>query len=195
MKHVLVAYATRMGSTAEIAQAIGHELTRRGLSVTVSACTDAGRADRFDAVIVGSAVYIGHWDGEAVDYLKSEDAALSTRPTWLFQSGPCGEGARDEQIAVPHTVLKAARRLGVEAPVTFGGRLQKSTSTGPISRWLATGALAGDFRDWDRIRAWASDKADQLLKPPSGASPELSAALGDGPDPVIDRVLLSGEST
>ncbi len=179
MKKVLVAYATRMGSTAEIAQAIGDELSQYGLRVTVSACADAGGVEQFDAVIVGSGLYIGRWDAAAVDFLDAQAAGLASRPTWLFQSGPCGDGAQDAKTPTPHKILKRTRRLGIDAPVTFGGRLQKSTSTGPVSRWLATGALAGDFRNWDDIRAWAADKADQLFRTPSGASQELSAALGD----------------
>ncbi len=177
MKHVLVAYATRMGSTAEIAEAIGNEFTRQGLRATVCPCADAGSVLPFDAVVIGSGLYIGRWDADAVAYLDAQAAGLSSRPTWLFQSGPCGEGAQHEQIAVPHKVLKRARRLGIDPPVTFGGRLERSSSTGPISRWMATGALAGDFRDWDRIRAWAAEKAQQLQSPEE--SPELTAALGD----------------
>ena len=53
--------------------------------------------------------------------------------------------------------------LGLPAPVTFGGRLDLEHATGPVSRWMgAEGPLAGDFRDWDRIRAWATDIAGQL---------------------------------
>ena len=52
---------------------------------------------------------------------------------------------------------------GLAAPVTFGGRLDKAHAIGPVSRWMAAdGSLSGDFRDWDRIRAWASDIARQL---------------------------------
>jgi menaquinone-dependent protoporphyrinogen oxidase len=51
----------------------------------------------------------------------------------------------------------------LRAPVTFGGRLDTEHATGPLSRWMgAEGPLSGDFRDWDRIRAWASDIAQQL---------------------------------
>jgi hypothetical protein len=32
----------------------------------------------------------------------------------------------------------------------------------------ADGALSGDFRDWDRIRAWASDIAHQLDQTTAG---------------------------
>lgn len=179
MLEVLVAYATRMGSTAEIARAIGDELSHHGLHVTVSTCAEAGSVEPYDAVIVGSGLYIGRWDAAATGYLDAQSDGLAVRPTWLFQSGPCGEGAHEAKTATPHKVLRLTRRLGIEAPVTFGGRLQTSTSIGPVSRWLATGALAGDFRDWDVIRAWAADKADQLTQAPSGASPELSAAIGD----------------
>lgn len=178
MVRILVAYATRMGSTAEIAQTIGRELAQHGLQVTVSPCAEAGSVGAYDAVFLGTGVYLGRWDPEAVAYLDAQAADLTKRPTWLFQSGPVGEGAEDEQIPTPHKVLKRIRRLGIERPVTFGGRLDRSTATDPLAHWLTTGALAGDYRDWDRIRTWAAGKADELLQPPTGASSELSAARG-----------------
>ena len=54
-------------------------------------------------------------------------------------------------------------RFELSPPVTFGGRLDVEHAVGPLSRWMgAKGPLSGDFRDWDRIRAWATDIADQL---------------------------------
>ena len=155
-------YATRMGSTAEIALVIGEVLTRAGMVVTVCPCHEARDAADYDAVIIGSAVYLRRWDDDAVDYLKRPSTSLAQRPTWLFQSGPCGEGAQNESIETPRKVAKVIQSHGLQPPVTFGGRLIRSEATGPISRWMATGSLAGDFRDWARIRAWAGERADDL---------------------------------
>ena len=65
-------YATRMGSTAEIALVIGEVLTRAGMVVTVCPCHEARDAADYDAVIIGSAVYLRRWDDDAVDYLKRQ---------------------------------------------------------------------------------------------------------------------------
>lgn len=162
MKSVLIAFASRMGSTAEIAEAIGRVLEESGLDVTVSPCSHADTAAKFDAAFIGSALYLRRWEKDAVNYLEQQAVALAARPTWLFQSGPCGEGSEHEEAETPRRVLRLAERLGIDPPVTFGGRLDRSNATGPISRWMATGALAGDYRDWEQIRSWAADRAAQL---------------------------------
>ena len=72
MTLILVTYATRMGSTAEIALVIGEVLTRAGMVVTVCPCHEARDAADYDAVIIGSAVYLRRWDDDAVDYLKRQ---------------------------------------------------------------------------------------------------------------------------
>jgi menaquinone-dependent protoporphyrinogen oxidase len=153
---ILVAYASRMGSTAEIAGRIADQLRAAGHVAETSPCTEAPGADRYDAVILGSALYVGRWDATATRYLKAQAVALAQRPTWLFQSGPCGPGAAVVRVATPRAVRRLAARIGLAAPATFGGRLDRSLATTRICRWMATGAYAGDFRDWDTIQTWTA---------------------------------------
>ena len=86
MKTVLVVYASRMGSTGEIAAAVGRQLAGRGYDVEVHAAATARDARLYDAVIVGSAVYMGRWDRTALRYLQAQAPDLAERPAWLFQS-------------------------------------------------------------------------------------------------------------
>lgn len=166
-QRVLVAHAGRMGSTREIAEAIGAELSAVGLDVTVSACSDATRADDYDAVVLGSAIYARRWEASARRYLRRHRVALVQRPVWLFHSGPCGPGAQSEQIAPTRSIARMAEHMGAEPPQTFGGRLDSAHATGPLSRWMAArGPLSGDFRDWDLIRAWARRVAADLTATP-----------------------------
>jgi menaquinone-dependent protoporphyrinogen oxidase len=160
---VLVTYASRMGSTQEIAEAIGRELETSGIQVTVAACSDNVSPKEFDGVIIGSAIYLRRWVKVATKYLKRHRHSLDRHRTWLFHSGPCGEGAREEQVRAPKAVMRLIISIGLSAPVTFGGRLDQAHAIGSVSRWMAAeGPLSGDFRDWDRIRAWASGIARQL---------------------------------
>lgn len=101
---VLVGYATRMGSTAEIAEAIGEELRAQGHIVLVSNCQTAPPPTEFDAVILGSPIYLRGWDKSVVSYLRTHVRDLAERPTWLFHSGPCGPGAETEQVDPPRQV-------------------------------------------------------------------------------------------
>jgi menaquinone-dependent protoporphyrinogen oxidase len=88
---VLVSAASRHGATAEIAQAIGQALSEQGLTVAVIPPGDVGSLDGYDAVIIGSAVYMGHWLDPAKELVNRFPDALTGRPVWLFSSGPVGE--------------------------------------------------------------------------------------------------------
>jgi menaquinone-dependent protoporphyrinogen oxidase len=166
---VLVAYASKMGSTKEIAEVIGQELEAFGLHVVVATCADNPDPADFDGVIIGSAIYTRRWLKAGTRYLKRHAAQLDPYRTWLFHSGPCGEGARDEQAPTPKAVARVIGPVGLPAPVTFGGRLDAEHATGRLSRWMAAeGPLSGDFRDWTRIRAWASDIAHQVDQTTAG---------------------------
>ena len=134
---VLVTYASKMGSTQEIAEAIGRELENFGMQVTVAPCAENVSPTEFDGVIIGSAIYTRRWVKAATKYLKRHRHSLDRHRTWLFHSGPCGEGAG------------AASRVRRDLLLHYAAM-------------AADGPLAGDFRDWDRIRAWASDIARQL---------------------------------
>jgi menaquinone-dependent protoporphyrinogen oxidase len=162
-RRVLVAYASRMGSTKEIAEAIGAELSTSDFDVDVLPCSSDPKPDGYDAVIIGSAIYIRRWDKPATSYLKRYAPVLAKRPTWLFQSGPCGPGAESEQLDPPKTVARQMRKHGLPRPRTFGGRLDVEHAIGPVSRWMGEkGPLSGDFRDWKLIRSWAHEIAKEL---------------------------------
>jgi flavorubredoxin len=90
VKNVLVAYASRMGSTREIAATIGEELSGRGFRVDLRAASSARDAFEYDAVVLGSGLYLGRWDKSAVGYLKASafspgrtpDVVVPERPVW-----------------------------------------------------------------------------------------------------------------
>jgi menaquinone-dependent protoporphyrinogen oxidase len=152
-----------MGSTREIAEAIGEQLSSRGFEVAVTAAADSAHARSFDAVVLGSAVYMGRWDSDAVDYLRRQSEDLIDRPTWLFQSGPTGPAKENSRSHTPRAVRRLCRRIGFAEPMTFAGNLDHARARGWLARWVSNGDLAGDFRDWDQIRAWAEAIADQLV--------------------------------
>ena len=113
---ILVAYASRMGSTAEIAERMADQLSEAGHDVDVSQCVDAPDALGYEAVIIGSALYIGRWEPSALRYLRAKALQLGQRPTWLFQSGPCGEGSELEHVETPGAVRRLSHRIGAGTP-------------------------------------------------------------------------------
>jgi menaquinone-dependent protoporphyrinogen oxidase len=154
MSRVLVAYASKMGATREIASVIGTELQAAGHRVDIRAADQVGDVYSYNTVVLGSAIYLGRWRREAVDLLRRHAEAMAHKRVWLFHSGPCG-GRADLQVPPPRDVRRLARLAGAAPPVTFGGRLDPVAARGFFVRHLASGLQAGDYRDWDRIRDWA----------------------------------------
>src|SRR5688572_14150464 len=92
----LVAYASKHGSTTEIAEVIGKELRKRGYQVEVKPADEVGDPAWYDGFVIGSALYAGGWLKPAAQFLRANQALLATRPVWLFSSGPTGEGDPNE---------------------------------------------------------------------------------------------------
>jgi menaquinone-dependent protoporphyrinogen oxidase len=157
MTAVLVVFAGKSGGTREIAEVIAAELRAQELRVDVRDAADVAGVTEYAAVVVGSALYYSRWRPEAVRLLERHVADLRERPVWLFHSGPCGPGAALVRVSLPAKVALLAAQIDAERTATFGGRLDPARAHGLVARLMASGQRAGDFRDWDRIRAWARD--------------------------------------
>ena len=170
---VLVSAATKHGATSGISEAIAAVLTDRGFETTVVPPQEVVDVAEYDAVILGSAVYVGYWLEPATALVDRAHGALAARPVWVFSSGPVGDPARklvasmgQDPIELPE-VLAATR---AREHRMFAGRLDKANLSLPqrAAVTLVRG-LEGDFRDWADVRAWADGIADTLhaaAKPP-----------------------------
>lgn len=163
---VLVAYASKRGSTEEIAQAISETLRESGLSVD---CTDAGEVKGlmpYDAVVLGSAVYMKRWRGDAKHFLGKHAKELGERPFWVFSSGPVGapdDEATPSDWLEPPKIIKKVEELGAREHVVFGGRMPSEARLPGMRAWIdGTPPEYRDRRDWDEIRTWAAGIASEL---------------------------------
>jgi menaquinone-dependent protoporphyrinogen oxidase len=166
MDKVLVAYASKRGATAEIAEKIGRVLEQAGLTTDVQPADRVSDLTPYRAVVLGSAVYIGRWRKEAVRFLETNEAALAERAVWLFSSGPTGEGDPVELTQgwrFPKGQQPIADRIQPRDVVVFHGAIDKG-DLNFIERFMIKNVKApiGDFRDWDAITAWATSIADAL---------------------------------
>jgi menaquinone-dependent protoporphyrinogen oxidase len=163
---VLVAYATRFGATAEIAEKIGQTLNQVGLQTDVLPVKDVRDLTPYQAIVLGSAVYSFKWRKEAVRFLRTNEKQLADRKVWLFSSGPTAEGDPLELTKgwrFPEAQQSIADRIQPRDIAVFGGVLdiEKLSS---IEKWMMSkfDAPEGDFRDWDAITAWAEAIAKTL---------------------------------
>lgn len=163
-RRVLVAYSSRLGSTAEVAQFIGATLAEDGATVDVKAIREVDDLRSYERVVIGSAIRYDRWLGDARRFVARHRAALAGMPVALFftclaMSDPTGAGAaKGEEYARKVGALVP----GVEASSVgrFAGVLDASRApllTRLILRAIraATGVEEGDHRDWEAIRAWS----------------------------------------
>jgi menaquinone-dependent protoporphyrinogen oxidase len=160
---VLVTAASRHGATHEIAEAIANGLARRGVEAEARPVDELTGLDGYDAYVIGSAVYIGRWLATARDFVEAHADALTTRPVWMFSSGPLGPPEALKPEGDPVDADDMVQAAGALEHRVFAGRLDKSLlGLGEKAVVVAVRAPEGDFRDWDAIDGFAGDIAQRL---------------------------------
>lgn len=163
---ILVAYASRAGSTGGVAQAIGQTLAECGAAVEVRRMQDVTDLTPYQAVVAGSAIRGAKWLPEAMQFVSTHRAALARKPFAAFLvcitlAMPNGATAQYRQFVADF--MKPVRAM--VRPVSeglFAGVLDASKlpliPEGLQMRVLSatTRTPQGDYRDWDAIRAWAT---------------------------------------
>ncbi|HEX4898108.1 MAG TPA: flavodoxin domain-containing protein [Candidatus Limnocylindrales bacterium] len=173
-------YATKHGATRGIAERIAETLRTQGLDVTIADAKDEPVTSGADAFVIGSAAYIGKWQKEAIEFVRSNEAFLRTRPVWLFSSGPVGTEEFDKKgntvLVAPEVVAELAESIGARGTQVFFGAWDPTQSPASVGERFALMIPKvkellplGDFRDWEAIDAWAIDIAHELEKAPVAA--------------------------
>ncbi|MFH1085315.1 MAG: flavodoxin domain-containing protein [Chloroflexota bacterium] len=164
-KKVLVAYASRAGSTAEVAAAIGEALCAAGLAAEVRNVKRVPDLRGYDAVVLGSAIRMGRPLGEATRFARRNAAALAQMPVALFsvcaalqEDTPANCDKAREQTAPLTQALPAA------LVAQFAGKIDLATLPWLLRVMLRKAGESedlklGDYRDWNGIRAWAGEVA------------------------------------
>lgn len=160
-KRILVAYATKCGSTAEVADVIAHELKEVGESVDVRNVADIEDLSPYDAVVLGTAVRMGQPLPAAKRFVRQHRDALAKMPFALFSLGITMNEDTPEHRTEAQGYL--ASLTSVVQPVAvglFGGKVDPARLS-PfwrlITSFIKTGDMApGDHRDWQAIRLWAN---------------------------------------
>ena len=158
-KNILVAYASKRGTTAEIATKIGEVLRQKGLHVDVLPVYKVRNLTSYRTVVLGSAVYFGLWRREAVKFLSENEKRLSELSVWLFSSGPTGAGDPLELTKgwrFPESLRSVIERIKPRGITCFGGKLDLKTMNF-FEKMISNKVQSpiGDFRNWKAIISWA----------------------------------------
>jgi menaquinone-dependent protoporphyrinogen oxidase len=152
---VLVTYASRHGATTEIAEALGRDLRSHGVDAEVRSADEVDGVEPYDAVVLGSAIYLGKWLPEATALAER----CAGRPVWLFSSGPLG----DPLQPAPPELESLVQRTRAREHRVFAGRLDRASLSFPeraIVRMVK--APYGDYRDFAAVADFASTIAQSI---------------------------------
>jgi menaquinone-dependent protoporphyrinogen oxidase len=175
MQRILIVHGSRMGATAGIAEQLAARFADRGMRADVRAADVAPAPDAYDAIIVGGALYAGHWMTAARRYVQANTAALRRKSVWLFSSGPLDDSAERAVVEPVREVEQLVWSVAARGHETFGGKLDRSTARGLIARLMAR-SRSGDWRDQRHIALWADSIADALsVNEPERRASELAA--------------------
>ena len=163
-KKVLVAYASRCGSTGGVAESIGRTLCEAGFEVDTRLVMHVKDVSPYRAVVLGSAVQRASWLSEAIEFAERNEEELSREPVAYFLTciTLCRDNEETGKIARTYMepVLKAAPRVKPVDTRFFAGVLDYSKMNALArmimkSKMQAKGVAEGDYRNWNAIMSWA----------------------------------------
>jgi menaquinone-dependent protoporphyrinogen oxidase len=159
---ILVAYATKMGSTQEVAEAIAAALREEGLGADIRVAAEVEDLGLYDGVVLGGGLYMGRWHREARRFMKRHRKSLADMPLAVFALGPIGESEKEFAGARKQLEGSLAKTPELQPVSTaiFGGVIDPAKLHFPMSRMPAS-----DVRDWKAIQAWAEEVGALLGAP------------------------------
>ncbi|MDA8124866.1 MAG: flavodoxin domain-containing protein [Deltaproteobacteria bacterium] len=167
-RKILVAYASRCGSTGGVAEAVGQILCTAETAVDVRLIKNVKDLAPYQAVIVGSAIRMGKWLPEAAEFVKKHQETLVRLPTAYFMvcmiiqedTAP----KRTEALAYLDPVRKETPGIQPAGIGIFPGAVDYSKLSFLFKTVLkAKGTPEGDFRNWPAVKAWAAGLRPALL--------------------------------
>lgn len=162
---ILVAYASRYGSTRQVAESIASTLRDRELRVALRPVEEVYHLEEYVGVVLGGGIYIGRWHRDARRFARQFEAELRELPVAVFALGPTDD-VPEHRAGSEQQFAKAVEKLSFEpvASAVFGGAVDPAKLHFPFNRMPAA-----DVRDWDQIEAWADELAERFLALPVAA--------------------------
>lgn len=159
---VLIAYGTRAGTTAGIAEDIADTLREDGFDVELRPAAEVVSVGPYDAVVLGGAVHANRWHRDARRFAARLAAQLRSRPVWMFSSGPSAGDGGSARVPPVRGARRAMNRTGARQHVTFA--LPARPRARLFGRPAPVRDPSGDARDTGQVRSWARHIASDLRK-------------------------------
>jgi menaquinone-dependent protoporphyrinogen oxidase len=163
-KKVLLAYASKYGSTREVAEAIAQAMQKKGLVVDLQHASQVRSLKDYDAVILGAPLYLYRWHKHALQFLKRHEKELKAMPAAAFAIGPSFNGDEKEWLETRDQFRKELAKFPWFKPIeaeVMGGKFDPANLAFPMKYFLKD-LPAADLRDWDAIATWAAEVAVKL---------------------------------
>lgn len=162
---ILVAYATRYGSTQEVAEAVAATLREHELEVNLLPMREVPTLSEYTKIVLGAPLYMFHWHKDALHFLDRHREALIKRPVAIFALGPFHDDEKEFQeirAQLDRELVKFPWLTPVAIEIV-GGKYDPGKLTFPWNLVPAFRQMPpSDVRDWTAIRAWASELATVL---------------------------------
>ncbi|MFP3459856.1 flavodoxin domain-containing protein [Arthrobacter globiformis] len=168
---VLVAYASALGSTREIAQHVASRMAETLDAVECRSVEEAGSVSGYEAVVVGSAIHNQAWLPPALEFLAQHGPELAKRPVWAFSIGmsaglPKLFRSRGAELQKQRLEQTQFQDVPLRGHAVFSGVYEASQLSAPLGAlFRLTGGRFGDLRDWAAIDAWADQITAELAEP------------------------------
>jgi menaquinone-dependent protoporphyrinogen oxidase len=164
-KSILVAFATRTGSTKEVAEAIAEALRETSASVDLRPAREVRSLAGYRSVVLGAPLYMFHWHKDAQGFLNRHHEALTDLPVAVFALGPFHDEEKEWETIRKQLDGEVEKFpwLKPVAQEVFGGKFDPALLRFPLTLIPAMKKMpASDARNWDAIRAWARNLAPRL---------------------------------
>jgi menaquinone-dependent protoporphyrinogen oxidase len=160
-KSILLTYASRFGSTQEVAETIASTLSEAGLEVDLQPMQEVKSLDRYDAVVLGAAIYNAKWNADAHQFVTQHQESLRQLPVAIFTLGPLSTSdaaKRNSRRQLDSELAKYPWLRPVSVEIFAGKYDPSKPGMGFFDRFVP----ARDVRNWDAIHAWAKTLPAQL---------------------------------
>jgi menaquinone-dependent protoporphyrinogen oxidase len=169
MARTLIAYASEMGSTKEIAERLGTIITAQKPPVDVLAIKDVTNPTQYTHIILGSAIHGGKWLSPATKFIRQHPEVLSAVPVWAFSVGCPEDMPSWAQKQLEHEDKMMAeyveKTLGLKYRDHgfFSGALEKEKVPFYLRwTWGIMGGKWGPATDWEKVESWGKTVADEI---------------------------------